>query len=118
MTQFTSLLCYVPYIREEKAKVQWFFSSLPLAIRERIEFDNPKTMDEGIRKARICYQQSKQKGEILGKRWVHKRSNKMARNTKGNRGSVNKEFSKGKNNINLQKNPFRLKPPIESRINK
>jgi len=62
ITHFTSLLCYVPYIREEKAKVQGFVSSLPVSMRERIEFDNPKTMDEAIRKAQICYQQSKQKG--------------------------------------------------------
>jgi len=56
ITRFTSLLCYVPYIREEKAIVQRFVSSLPLNMPERIEFDNPKTMDEAIRKARICYQ--------------------------------------------------------------
>ncbi|MCY6488344.1 hypothetical protein, partial [Actinobacillus pleuropneumoniae] len=66
ITRFTSLFRYVPYIREEKAKVQRFISSLPLNMRERIEFDNPKTMDEAIRKVGICYQQSKQKGEILG----------------------------------------------------
>ena len=59
VTKFTSLLRYVPYIREEKAKVQRFVSSLPLAMRERIEFDNSKTMDEAIRKARLCYQQNK-----------------------------------------------------------
>lgn len=47
---------------------------------------------------------------------MDKRSNKIARNNKGNRGSVKKGFSKGKNNRNLQKNPLRLKPPIESRI--
>eukprot|EP00253_Pinus_taeda_P008656 PITA_08656 len=32
-------------------------------MRERIEFDNSKAMDEVIRKARICYHQNKQKGE-------------------------------------------------------
>eukprot|EP00253_Pinus_taeda_P012006 PITA_12006 len=56
INRFTSLLRYVPYIKEEKAKVQRFVSSLPAYIRERIEFDNPRTMDEAIRKARICYQ--------------------------------------------------------------
>lgn len=56
ITKFTSLLHCVPYIREERAKVQWFVRSLPLAMRERIYFDNPKTMDEAIRKARLCYQ--------------------------------------------------------------
>eukprot|EP00253_Pinus_taeda_P015939 PITA_15939 len=55
ITRFTSLLCYVPYIREEKAKVQRFVSSFPPYMRERIEFDNPKSMDEVIRKARICF---------------------------------------------------------------
>eukprot|EP00253_Pinus_taeda_P001834 PITA_01834 len=49
INRFTSLLCDVPYIKEEKAKVQRFVSSLPAYIRERIEFDNPRTMDEAIR---------------------------------------------------------------------
>lgn len=56
INRFTSLLRYVPYLKEEKAKVQTFVSILPMYMRERIEFDNPKTMDEAIRKARICYQ--------------------------------------------------------------
>lgn len=55
ITRFTSLLRYVPYVREEKAKVQRFVNSLPLYMRERIEFENPRTMDEVIHKARICY---------------------------------------------------------------
>lgn len=42
ITQFTSLLCYVFYIREEKAKVQKFISSLPLAMREIIELVTQK----------------------------------------------------------------------------
>eukprot|EP00253_Pinus_taeda_P018699 PITA_18699 len=85
ITRFTSLLRYVSYIREEKAKVQRFVSSLPMSMRERIEFENPKIMDEAIRKARICYKQSNEKGEILGKKWVDKKSSKLAGNTKGNR---------------------------------
>jgi len=95
ITRFTSLLRYVPYIQDEKAKVQRFVSSLPLSMRERIEFDNPKTMDEVILKARICYQQSKQKGETSGTKWNDKRSNKMTVNNKGNRGSSNKSFANG-----------------------
>lgn len=59
ITRFTSLLRYVPYIREEKAKVQIFVSSLPLYMQESIDFENPKIMDKAIRKARICYQQNK-----------------------------------------------------------
>jgi len=64
-------------------------------MREIIKFDNPKTVDEVIRKARICYQQSKQKGETSGTKWNDKRSNKMTVNNKGNRGSSNKSFTNG-----------------------
>lgn len=48
ITRFTFLLRYVAYIQEEKAKVQCFTSSLPAFMREKLEFDNPKTMDEAI----------------------------------------------------------------------
>jgi len=41
-------------------------------MKKRLEFDNPKKMDEVIRKAHICYQQMRQKGEnnkgLLGKK--------------------------------------------------
>jgi len=58
ITKFKSLLRYVPYIHEEKAKVQQLVNSLPLFMKERLEYDNLKTMDEVIEKARICYQQN------------------------------------------------------------
>ena len=71
VTKFTNLLSYVPYIWEEKEKVQRFLNCLPIVYKEKIEFDNPKTMDEAVRKARLCYQQFKGKGEH-GKGWVNK----------------------------------------------
>jgi len=115
VTKFTSLLRYVPYIREEKAKVQRFVSNLPLTMRERIEFDNPKTMDEAIRKARLCYQKNKSKGENSGKRWTDKRGSKMPMGSKGARNSFQKGFSKGANTKNPTKNQNRFKPPAESK---
>ena len=56
ITKFTSLLRYIPYLRDEKAKDQQCLSSFPTHMNERIEFVNPKTMDEEIRKERMCYQ--------------------------------------------------------------
>eukprot|EP00253_Pinus_taeda_P026738 PITA_26738 len=97
ITRFTSLLLYVPYIREEKVKVQRFVSSLPPYMRERIEFDNPKSMDEVIRKARICYQQGKQKGETASRKWNEKKSFKTVGNNKGNHNNGNKGIGKGTN---------------------
>jgi hypothetical protein len=55
--KFLDLLRYVPYIKEEKAKVQRFISGLPKDYRNIIEFDEPKTLEGTIRKATYCQEQ-------------------------------------------------------------
>ena len=72
ITKFTPLMRCVPYIWEEREKVQRFISNLPLFMKEHLEFDNPKTMDEVIRKPHLCYQQNRQKRDG-GKRWNGKK---------------------------------------------
>lgn len=72
VAKLTLLLRYVPYIHEEKAKVQCFISSLPIYMKEKLEFDNLKMMDEVVRKGRIYYHQMKQKGEG-NKNWTSKK---------------------------------------------
>eukprot|EP00253_Pinus_taeda_P013560 PITA_13560 len=116
ITCFTSLLRYVPYIREEKAKVQRFVSSLPPYMRERIEFDNPKSMDEVIRKARIFYQQGKQKGETASRKWNEKKNFKTARNIKGNRSNEIKGTGKGINNRFATKTTPKFRSTNESKV--
>eukprot|EP00253_Pinus_taeda_P032718 PITA_32718 len=116
INRFTSLLHYVPYIKEEKAKVQRFMSSLPAYIRERNEFDNPRTMDEAIRKARIFYQQNKQKGDASNKRWNEKKSSRMAGNSKGGRSNGSKGAGKGLNSRSVARGASRARPASESRI--
>ena len=49
--------------------------------KERIEFDNPKTMDEAVRKAILCYQHFKNIGEGL-KYWQGKDRNRTVMSTK------------------------------------
>ena len=82
--KFTSLLRYVPYLCDEKAKVHHFLSSLLIHMKERIEFINPKTMDEAIRKERMCYQLSKAKGEI-GKSGPPRKGQNFFTNNRNNR---------------------------------
>eukprot|EP00253_Pinus_taeda_P003695 PITA_03695 len=118
ITRFTSLLRYVPYIREEKAKVQRFVSSLPPYMRERIEFDNPKSIDEVIRKARICYQQSKQKGEATGRKWNEKKIFKSIGNKKGNHSSGSKGNGKGPNNRITARTMSKFRTANESKVSK
>ena len=57
--KFLELLRYVWYIRDEKVKVQRFLSGLPQSYKDRIEFYEPRTFEEAIRKATYCYEQSK-----------------------------------------------------------
>jgi hypothetical protein len=57
VSRFLELLRYVPYIKEEKEKVQRFISGLPKDYRNIIEFDEPKTLEGTIRKERYCHEQ-------------------------------------------------------------
>eukprot|EP00253_Pinus_taeda_P019990 PITA_19990 len=116
ITRFMSLLRYVPYIREEKAKVQRFVSSLPAYMRERIEFDNPKSMDEVIRKARICYQQGKQKGETANRKWNEKRNFKTVGNSKGNRSNGSKGNGKGATSRFAPRTTSKFRTTNESKV--
>ena len=54
-----SLLHYLPYTIDEKPKIQWFVSFFPLVFKERIEYDNPKMLEEAMRKENFCYDQNK-----------------------------------------------------------
>ena len=71
VTKFVNLQCYVSYLKDEKDKVYRFISCLPVTYKEKIEFDMPKTMDEAIRKAKLCYHLFKQRSE-LSRNWENK----------------------------------------------
>ena len=67
---------YVPYLREENAKVQWLMSYIPQAYRDNIEFHNLKPMDEFVRNAKLCYTQFKYKF-INSEQWKNKHKDKF-----------------------------------------
>ena len=60
---FLELLWYVPYLKEEKAKIQIFISGLSVSFKDIIELDEPRTLEEAIRKLKNFYEQSKQRSE-------------------------------------------------------
>jgi hypothetical protein len=82
INKFLELLRFVPYIREDKVKIQWFLSYLPQSYRDRIEFDNPKSLSEVFKKARMCYDQYKQRAEFP-KTWKDKKQDRMNQQKKG-----------------------------------
>ena len=82
INKFLDMLQFVPYIKEEKVKVQQFLSCLPQSYKDRIEFDNPKTLNEVLRKARLCFEQYKQRNDIF-KEWKDKKQEKFYQWKKG-----------------------------------
>ena len=64
-SKFLSLLRYVPYIIDENPKIHMFLSCLPLSFKDIIEYDNPKNLEEAMRKANFCYEQRKNKKECI-----------------------------------------------------
>ena len=65
VTKFLNLQRYVSYLKDEKTKVYRFISCLPPAYKEKIEFEMPKTMDDAIKKAKLCYHLFKTKVIII-----------------------------------------------------
>jgi hypothetical protein len=57
--------------RMRKTRIQHFLSGLPQSYQDKIEFDEPKTLEDTIRKAKCCYDQSKHKQEP-SKDWKRK----------------------------------------------
>lgn len=59
VNRFLELLRYVDYIKNEKVKIQRFLSGLPCGYKDKIDFAEPKTLNEVVRKAMYCYEQNK-----------------------------------------------------------
>ena len=59
--KFLELLRYVGYIRDDKVKIQHFLSGLPQSYKDGIEFDEPRTLEDVIRKDKYYYDRNKGK---------------------------------------------------------
>ena len=62
---FLDLLHYVPYIKEEKVKIQQFLGCLPPSFQDRIEFNMRNTLDTTLHKSRLCYDHGKLRQETM-----------------------------------------------------
>jgi len=88
-SKFLSLLRYVPYLVDEKPKIQRILSCLLMVFKDRIEYDNPKTLEEAMRKASFCYEQSKNRRDNAPN-WKTKRASNSE--YKGNNFKFNKKI--------------------------
>ena len=79
--KFLKLLRYVRYIKDEKVKIQHFLSGLPQSYKDRIEFDELRTLEEAIRKAKYCYDQNKSKHDHQ-KAWKERKNERFGERKK------------------------------------
>ena len=73
---------YVRYIKDEKVKIQHFLSGLPQSCKDRIEFYEPRTLEEAIRNAKYCYEQRKGKPDYHNT-WKNKKNENSDQRKKG-----------------------------------
>ena len=99
-SKFLSLLRYIPYIIDEKPKIQRFLSCLPTSFKDIIEFYNPKTLQEAMTKSDFFYKWSKKRESIPN--WKNKRTSNFDQKRKGFKS--NKSF--GNNSQNFSKNNY------------
>jgi hypothetical protein len=58
---FFELLDYVDFIKDEKVKIQRFMSDLPSFYSDKIHYDNPRNLEEAIRRAKNLYEHRKRR---------------------------------------------------------
>jgi hypothetical protein len=57
--RFFELVKYFDFIKDEKVKIHMFLSGLTSFYSEKIQYDNPRTLEEAIRRENHLYEQSK-----------------------------------------------------------
>jgi hypothetical protein len=76
------LLKYVSFIKDETVKIQRYLSELPPSIIDKIQYDDPKTMEEMIRREKCLYEQQREKPNFE-KAWDDKKKFQMDQRKKG-----------------------------------
>jgi hypothetical protein len=57
--RFFDLLKYVDYIKDEKFKIQRLLNGLPSFYCDMIQYDNPNTLEEAIRRVKHLYEHNR-----------------------------------------------------------
>jgi hypothetical protein len=100
--RFLELLKYVSFIKDETVNIQRYLSGLSSFINDKIQYDNTKTLEETIRRAKFLYDQQKSR-PTFQKAWEDKKKFKVDQRKKG----VKPPF--------FRNNPQGMKTPREPR---
>ena len=77
--RFLELLKYVSFIKYESINIQRYLSGLPPPIGDKIQYDDPKTMEETIRREKFLYGQQRERPTFRKAWYDHKKSRKEKR---------------------------------------
>jgi hypothetical protein len=58
--RFLELMKYVSFMKDETVEIQRYLSGFPSFISEKIQYDDPKTLEETIRRAKCLYDKNNQ----------------------------------------------------------
>jgi hypothetical protein len=111
INKFPELIRYVPYIKDEKVEMQRFISGISQSFWNRIEFDEPKTLEDTIRKSRYFYEKFKNKTEPH-EDWKRKINSGLKK--KGFKPSIFKNYGKGFQMILPTKSVYQQSFPSQS----
>jgi hypothetical protein len=78
------LLKYVSFIKDETMNIQRYLSGIPSFISDKIQYDDPKTLEETIRREKCLYDQKKGK-PTFQKAWEEKNKFNKEQRQKGNK---------------------------------
>jgi hypothetical protein len=80
--RFMELLKYVFFIKDVTVKIQWYLSGFPSFISDKIQYVDPKTLEETIRRHKCLYDQLKAR-PAFQKAWEDNKKFKMDQRKKG-----------------------------------
>jgi hypothetical protein len=57
--RFLDLMRYVDFIKDENVKIQRFLSGMPSFYKNKIQYDDPRSLEESIRRSKCLYEKRK-----------------------------------------------------------
>jgi hypothetical protein len=95
--RFLEVLKYVSFIKDETVNIQRYLSGFPSFISEKIQYDDPKTLEETIRRAKCLYDQQKSR-PTFQKSWEDKTKFKVDQMKKGDKPPFFRNNPRGQQN--------------------
>jgi hypothetical protein len=92
--RFLELLKYVDFIKDEQVKIQRYLSGMPSIFSDKIQYDDPKTLEETIRRDKCLYDQHRGR-PTFQKAWEDKKKGKMEQRKKGTKPPFFRNNSQG-----------------------